>query len=228
MAPPALGDTKGPQELRARLLFAPLWATVNQWHPLFLFPKHGNVSWTGPQPQWDVWWHLVPFPSPRVSAHLRDMGILVRKTSLSQRPGSFLLFVLLEKPLCSTQAQRPSVTCSPFCTMVMHLRRPEPPARPARDRSPRGSTLPGHGARPWPVRRVGLPSGKGPSSFPAPCPCSVRGLRAKRRATLRKNWRRIPEPGTRAHRVRESSAQLQAAHGSPLQASRAGLCDLFF
>lgn len=60
------------------------------------------------------------------------MGILVRKTSLSQRPGSFLLFVLLEKPLCSTQAQRPSVTCSPFCTMVMHLRRPEPPARPVR------------------------------------------------------------------------------------------------
>lgn len=108
-------------------------------------------------------------------------GIVVRKMSLSQRPGSVLLCVLLEKPLCSTQAQRPRVICSSFCISA-HLS-----LWPARC----GHQSP-HGIPPWQAPEPDLASEGGgpalqeragkekmmrkrPSSFPDPCSFSIGG-----------------------------------------------------
>lgn len=106
---------------------------------VFLFPKRGKVSWdvaTAPLG------YLVGSGSFSLSPLL--YGIVVRKRSLSQKPGSFLPCVLPEKPLYSAQAQRPRVTCSSFRISA------DLSLWPAQcgPRSPCGIPPASHGARP--------------------------------------------------------------------------------
>lgn len=106
---------------------------------VFLFPKHGNVSW-------DVAAAPLGYPVGSGSFSLSPLlyGIVVRKRSLSQRPGSFLPRVLPEKPPCSAQAQRPSVTCS-SCHISADLSLWPAQCGP---QSPHGIPPASHGARP--------------------------------------------------------------------------------
>lgn len=149
----SLGDANRPQEPRAGLLFASVGATVNIDGVLcgcFLSveasPGLGRSSI-------EVLFGVRRLLPILASLPTRDFGIVVRKTSLSQKPGPFLLvclFVCFEKPLCSARApdQNPVFSLPPFvprsCTSAALSLWPAPCGH----QSPCGSPPAGHGARP--------------------------------------------------------------------------------